>query len=349
MTELSRLGGATVLTVGDVMLDEYIWGEVTRISPEAPVPVVEIRRRTYAAGGAANVAVGIRALGGRTFLAGVTGDDPPATVLRQGLEAAGVGTDPLVVDRSRPTTSKTRVIAHAQHVVRADYERCHPLPAAVEQALLHRVSDLIVQSDAVVLSDYKKGVVSETVAGHVIEVAVANGKPVVVDPTGRDYTVYRGATVITPNAEEAGHAAHVHIEGEEDLLEAATRLSAACDGAALLVTRGAAGMTLFCGNDPLNVPTQARDVYDVTGAGDTVVAMLAVALGRHRTLEEAVVLANAAAGIVVGKVGTSTVTLEELERGIAGRGRGRAARPRDDWLRHENGLREASYMRGRAW
>ena len=174
------------------------------------------------------------------------------------------------------------------------------------------------QADAVVLSDYKKGVVSEVVAARVIEVAVAHGKPVVVDPKGRDYAKYRGATVITPNADEAGQAANVPIEGESDLLEAASRLSAACDGAALLVTRGAAGMTLFTRDSRLDVPTRARDVYDVTGAGDTVVAMLAVALGRDMPLEQAVVLANAAAGIVVGKVGTSTVTLEELERGMVG-------------------------------
>lgn len=318
MSDLTALRGVTVLTVGDVMLDEYIWGVVRRISPEAPVPVVEISRRTYAAGGAANVAAGVIALGGRTFLSGVIGADSSAAALREALGAAGVGAEDLVVDRSRPTTSKTRVIAHAQHVVRTDYEESDPLPGVVEEALLERVCGLVAQADAVVLSDYKKGVVSEVLAARMIEVAVAHGKPVVVDPKGRDYAKYRGATVITPNADEAGQAANVPVEGESDLLEAASRLSTTCDGAALLVTRGAAGMTLFTRDSRLDVPTRARDVYDVTGAGDTVVAMLAVALGRDMPLEQAVVLANAAAGIVVGKVGTSTVTLEELERGMVG-------------------------------
>jgi rfaE bifunctional protein kinase chain/domain len=318
VNEISTLRGVTVLAVGDVMLDEYVWGVVQRISPEAPVPIVEIRHRTYAAGGAANVAAGVIALGGRTFLQGVVGDDPAASALRDALEVAGVDTGDLVLDRSRPTTTKTRVIAHSQQVVRTDHEVSDPLPTVVEELLLDRVYDRIGQADAVVLSDYRKGVVSETVARRVIDAAVASGKPVVVDPKGLDYTKYRGATVITPNANDAGQAANVHIEGDQDLLEAANRLSAACDGAALLVTRGAAGMTLFSGAGRLDVPTRARDVYDVTGAGDTVVAMLAVALGRDRTLEQAVALANATAGIVVGKVGTSTVTLEELGRSMAG-------------------------------
>ena len=318
MNELAALRGVTVLALGDVMLDEYVWGEVNRISPEAPVPVVEVRRRTYAAGGAANVAAGVVALEGRTFLAGVIGADAAAEALREALRAAGVDPGDLVVDPSRPTTSKTRVIAHAQQVVRTDHEESGPLPADVQQELLRTVHARVAQVDAVVLSDYRKGVVSEAVARRVIDAAVGGGKPVVVDPKGVDYARYRGATVITPNAHDAGQAANVHIETEQDLVEAASRLSAACDGAALLVTRGAAGMTLFSGAGRLDVPARARDVYDVTGAGDTVVATLAVALGRGRRLEEAVALANIAAGIVVGKVGTSTVTLEELERAITG-------------------------------
>jgi D-glycero-beta-D-manno-heptose-7-phosphate kinase len=317
VNEISTLRGATVLAVGDVMLDEYVWGVVNRISPEAPVPVVEVRRRTYAAGGAANVAAGIVALEGQAFLGGVIGDDAPGVALRKALGAAGVDPRDLVVDASRPTTSKTRVIAHAQQVVRTDHEESHPLPPDVEHELLERVRGRVAEVDAVVLSDYRKGVVSETLARGVIGAATASGKPVVVDPKCLDYARYRGSTVITPNAHDAGQAANVHIEGEQDLLEAARRLSEACDGAALLITRGAAGMTLFSGSGRLDVPTRARDVYDVTGAGDTVVAVLAVALGRRTTLEQAVGLANAAAGIVVGKVGTSSVTLEELERSIA--------------------------------
>jgi D-glycero-beta-D-manno-heptose-7-phosphate kinase len=316
MTDVAALRGATVLTVGDLMLDEYVWGEVKRISPEAPVPVVEVRRRTYAPGGAANVAAGVVALGGRALLTGVVGGDPAATAVRDTLSAAGVGSDGLIVDPSRPTTTKTRVIAHAQQVVRTDSEERTPLPAEVESRLLDVVRAQLAEADAVVVSDYRKGVVSEPVARSVIEGAAAAAKPVVVDPKGLHYAAYRGATVITPNEHDAGQAANVHVEGEDDLLRAAHRLSELCDGAALLITRGAEGMTLFAGDGRLQVPARARAVYDVTGAGDTVVAVLAVALGGGVGLEEAVELANRAAGIVVGKVGTSTVTLDELAEEI---------------------------------
>ena len=312
MYDLARLSGATVLTVGDLMLDEYVWGDVERISPEAPVPVVEIKRRTFAPGGAANVAAGVIALGGRAYLHGVVGEDAAAAALRAALAAIGVDAGNLIVDPMRPTTSKTRVIARAQQVVRTDQEARRPLPADLETRLLESVLRDLPAADAVVLSDYGKGVVSERVSRGVIDAAVAAGKPVVVDPKGRDYERYRGATVITPNAHDAGQAANLHIEGDHDLIEAARRLSDACDGAAMLVTRGAIGMSLFTASGRVDVPTRARDVYDVTGAGDTVVATLAVALGRDVLLEHAVHLANAAAGLVVGKMGTSTVTLEEL-------------------------------------
>ena len=309
--------GATVLTLGDVMLDEYVWGEVQRISPEAPVPVVEVQRRTHVPGGAANAAAGVVALGGRALLGGVVGADPPAEHLRAALEAAGLEAEGLVVDAGRPTTTKTRVIAHSQQVVRADAEDRSPLGPEVESGLVEWAAARVDEADAIVLSDYAKGVVSEGVARRVIELAREHGKPVVVDPKGIDYAKYRGATVITPNAHDAGRAANVHVHGYEDLLEVARRLSAACDGAALLVTRGAAGMTLFTNAHPVDIPAEAHAVYDVTGAGDTVVAVLAVALARSLPLEDAVRLANAAAGIVVGKVGTATVTLEELERHLA--------------------------------
>lgn len=319
MRILSELAGASVLAVGDVMLDEYVWGDVRRISPEAPVPIVEIRSRTHAAGGAANVATGVIALGGRADIIGVTGDDAAAAALRETLAEAGVAIADLVVDASRPTTSKTRVIAHAQQIVRTDREDTSPLTGAVEAALIERARARIGEADAVVMSDYRKGVVTEALARAVIDAAAANGIPVVVDPKGLDYSLYRGATVITPNVSDAALTANIHIETEADLLAVAQRLAGPCDGAALLITRGPQGMSLFTGEDRLDVPTRARAVYDVTGAGDTVVAVLAVALGRGVPLAEAVALANAAAGIVVGKVGTATVTLNELRESIDGR------------------------------
>jgi D-beta-D-heptose 7-phosphate kinase/D-beta-D-heptose 1-phosphate adenosyltransferase len=314
VTDLDVLAGAAVLTVGDVMLDEYVWGDVQRVSPEAPVPVVDSRRTTHVAGGAANVAAGVAALGGRGMLFGVVGDDRSAEALRAALADAGVEAGGLVTDDARPTTTKTRVIAHAQQMLRIDAEDRSALAGPTEAALVAAVTEQVCGADAVVISDYGKGVVSEAVARAVIDAARRGGKPVVVDSKALHYDLYRGATVITPNQHDAARAANVHLERDEDLHEAVRRLRGLCDDAALLVTRGAAGMTLFDGEDILHVPAETRDVYDVTGAGDTVVAVLALALGRGVALPEAVRLANAAAGVVVGKIGTATVTLDELER-----------------------------------
>jgi D-glycero-beta-D-manno-heptose-7-phosphate kinase len=314
---LRSMTGMTVLTLGDVMLDEYVWGEVQRISPEAPVPVVQVQRRTHVPGGAANAAAGVAALGGRALLGGVVGADAHAERLREAVREKGLETDGLVVDPSRPTTTKTRVIAHSQQVVRTDAEDRSPLPRDVEATLLEWAAEHVPQVASVVLSDYAKGVVSPSLARRVIELGRTHGKPVVVDPKGTDYAKYSGATVMTPNAHDAGRAANVHVEAYEDLLEVARRLADVCDDTALLVTRGAAGMTLLTSDGPVDIAAEAHEVYDVTGAGDTVVAVLAVALGAGMPLEEAVRLANAAAGLVVGKVGTATVTLEELEARLA--------------------------------
>jgi rfaE bifunctional protein kinase chain/domain len=314
---LERLRDVTVLTVGDIMLDEYIWGDVRRISPEAPVPVVEVRRRTRAPGGVANVAAGIVAFGGRAVIQGVIGEDAAAEGLRGSLHDLGVSTDGVVVDCSRPTTCKTRVIAHAQQIVRTDDEQRGVFDLRIEDLLLSRITKHLPSADAVVLSDYDKGVLSPRVAHEVIAAAARAGKPVVVDPKGRDYAKYRGATVLTPNTLDAGTAAGVTIEERADLLTAVERLGEVLEGSALLITQGADGMTLFAGGEPFHVPTRAREVYDVTGAGDTVVAMLAISLGCGIDLEQAVELANAAAGLAVAKVGTSTVKLEELQASLA--------------------------------
>jgi rfaE bifunctional protein kinase chain/domain len=318
MRSLNRLGEVTVLTVGDIMLDEYVWGDVRRISPEAPVPVVEVRRRTRAPGGVANVAAGIVAFGGRAVIQGIIGEDAAAEGLRSSLRALGVDPDGVVIDSSRPTTCKTRVIAHAQQIVRTDDEQRGAFGYQIEDVLLSRITAHLPAADAVVLSDYDKGVLSSRVSHEVIAAAVRAGKPVVVDPKGRDYAKYRGATVVTPNTLDAGLVAGVTIEGEEDLLTAVERLGEILEGSALLITQGADGMTLYDGREPFHVPTRAREVYDVTGAGDTVVAMLAMALGCGIDLRDAVEMANAAAGLAVAKVGTSTVTLEELRSSLGG-------------------------------
>ena len=313
----AELKGAHVLVVGDLMLDEYVWGEVHRISPEAPVPVVEVNRRTLLAGGAANAAAGVVALGGEAKVVGVVGADLGGGALRDAMREMRVDQEGVLVDPERPTTTKVRVIAHSQQVVRTDSETREALVTELEDRVCSEVERRLADTEALLISDYGKGVVSERVAREAIDAARERDVPIVVDSKGLHYSRFRGATVITPNVQDAERASRIHIEGEDHLREAARRLSEDCGGAALLITRGAAGMTLFSVDHPLHVPAQAREVYDVTGAGDTVVAVLAVALARGAELPDAVRLANAAAGIVVGKVGTSTVTLDELAQAIA--------------------------------
>jgi D-beta-D-heptose 7-phosphate kinase/D-beta-D-heptose 1-phosphate adenosyltransferase len=316
VSEIAQLSGARVLIVGDVMLDEYVWGDVRRISPEAPVPIVEVTRRSHVPGGAANVAAGVVAFGGRSMLCGVIGEDTAGDNLRESLDAALVDVSGLVVDPGRPTTCKTRVIAHAQQVVRTDHELRGPLSEQLAGSLLADVRERLGAVDAIVLSDYGKGIVSEPAAQAIIAAATSAGKPVIVDPKGLDFGKYRGATLVTPNELELSQAGHIHFDGDESVLQTARRIAAESD-VGLLVTRGAAGMLLVADGIEFSVPARARDVYDVTGAGDTVVSMLAVALGRRFDLRRAVELANEAAGIAVGKIGTSTVRLEELEHWLA--------------------------------
>jgi len=310
-SDVDALTGVRVLVVGDLMLDEYVWGEVRRISPEAPVPVVEITRRSHAPGGAANVAAGVIALGGVAEIVGVTGADAAGERLRESLEAGGIDASGVVIDTTRPTTNKTRFIAHAQQVMRADEEDRGALEEGLVARVLSKVQAQLGACDCVVLSDYGKGVITDAVAQSVISAARAASTPVVVDPKGLRFTKYAGATVITPNHLELAQAAHVQIGSQAELVSAAERLAGECQ-ASLLVTRGAAGMSLVGAGGRFDVPARARDVFDVTGAGDTVVAVLAAALGRGLALKQAVVLANAAASVAVGKVGTVAVTSAEL-------------------------------------
>lgn len=306
---LKRFGATNVAVVGDLMLDEYVWGDVHRISPEAPVPVVRVRERTHIPGGAANAAAGIVALGGTAQLIGVVGDDEPGRALLAALAERGIGRDGVVSANGRATTTKTRVIAHNQQVVRTDVEELEPPDHGLDEQLADAIAQAADGSSAVVVSDYGKGAVS----GRVAAAAVSSSPgPVIVDPKGGDYAKYRGATVITPNVHELELATRVQVVGDDTLAEAAGLLRAQLDGTAVLVTRGAAGMALFGEGMRVDIPAVAHSVYDVTGAGDTVVAVLATALGAGAELEEAARLANRAAGIVVGKVGTASVELAEL-------------------------------------
>ena len=312
MTEalLDQLPGARVLIVGDVMLDAYLWGEVARISPEAPIPVVELQRREHLPGGAANVAQNIVALEGTALLAGIVGEDDDGVRLREALGARGVDDAGVLSREDRRTTVKTRVIARTQHVVRVDQEDRGPLPAPCQAALLDAVRGLLGGCDVVVLSDYAKGVVSPEVAQAVIGAAREAGKAVVVDPKGHDFGKYHGATVITPNLNEA----QVVAGPSDDHAALAAGVAEQVGGAHVVLTLGPQGMLLkrADGGDDVRIPVEARAVSDVTGAGDTVVATLAVALARGIELEDAVRLANRAAAGAVAHVGAHAVTLDEL-------------------------------------
>lgn len=308
------ISSVRVLIVGDVMLDEYLWGDVRRVSPEAPVPILEHSHRTHAAGGAANVAANIAALGGIPSVAGVIGDDDEGRLVTKVLKDCSVGTSGLVVESGRPTTTKTRVMARNQQVLRIDREWASPLSDQAAEALESYIRDQMNQSGACVLSDYRKGVVSARIAQFAVRAAHAAGIPIMVDPKGSDFSKYAGCTIITPNLAEAEKTTGIEISDDIDLAATAARLTQTIgQTGAVLITRGAEGMSLWMsGNHVAHIPASDHSVFDVTGAGDTVVGMLAVALGSGISIPDAAYLANLAAGIVVGKLGAATVTVAEL-------------------------------------
>lgn len=318
---LERFPDQAVLIVGDVMLDRYWWGTVTRTSPEAPVPVVRKRRCTDAAGGAANVATNVAGLGGRALLVGLVGDDESGRDLRRALAAAGIGPDHLIVTGDRPTTVKTRIIAHDQHVVRVDEEDTSPATQAESRAILETVLDLLQSVQVLVLSDYAKGVLSPQVLREVIPAGRARSIPTLVDPKRHDYSCYDGATLLVPNRLEATIAAGLQPD-DRDVVDPAGRILLEGLGVgAVLITQGEAGMTLFeRGRSPLRLPARARGVYDVTGAGDSVMAALSLALAAGANLAAAGELANLAGGLAVEQVGTTVVTAEQMRLAIKGAG-----------------------------
>ena len=312
----ASIGGRRVVVWGDVMLDEFVWGDVTRISPEAPVPVVDIRRESVRLGGAANVLANLIALGARATVIGVVGRDRAGERLQAALDEAGApGTTAggLVVDESRPTTTKTRIIAHNQLVVRADREGRAPVDAATEARLIDALAAALPEADAFVVSDYDKGAVTPRVLAEILPRAFERHIPVLVDPKIRNFDAYRPATLVTPNHHEALRLANSEDDTDAGMADAARTLRARLGCESVLITRGERGMMLLEGDAaPVYVATVAREVYDVTGAGDTVIATLAAALAAGASLTEAAALANHAAGIVVGKLGTATATIEEL-------------------------------------
>jgi D-beta-D-heptose 7-phosphate kinase/D-beta-D-heptose 1-phosphate adenosyltransferase len=304
--------------IGDVILDRYLWGAATRVSPEAPVLVVDVDREELRLGGAANVAQNVRALGAVPTLVGVAGSDAAGQSLTRELGAREVDAEAgLVRDPGRRTTLKTRIIAHHQQVLRADEETREALAPDVVAELWRRVERALPDAEAVLISDYGKGVISPALLDRLLPELHSRRIPSAVDPKEEHFQRYRGVTVITPNLAEASQAWGSRIRSHEDLVEAGFGLRRKLDAEAVLITRGEEGMSLFSSDGHTHFPTRARRVYDVTGAGDTVVATIAVGLAARAPLPEACVLANHAAGLVVAELGTAAASaamlIESLE------------------------------------
>ena len=317
---LERLPRQTLLVVGDVMLDQFIWGKVSRVSPEAPVPVVEVTSQEYFPGGAANVARNLRALGVPVKILGVLGDDLPGLDLRKNLNDRGVDTQGLIVDASRPTTVKTRIVAHRQQVVRFDQERTNPIAPVIAGKMLEYFRAQLPHIGAVIFEDYGKGLMSQDLFNRMNRAARQKKKITSADPNSRHPLRFSELTTITPNRAEAFAAAgRAYTEPSDDVMrdkplrEVGEILLRKWKPRHLLITLGEHGMVLFQkGKKPHHIPTVAQEVFDVSGAGDTVIATLTAALVSGASAVEAAVISNHAAGVVVGKVGTATCSVEEL-------------------------------------
>ena len=317
MNIIDNFANVRLLVVGDIMLDRYWWGSVRRISPEAPVPVVELQKSTFAPGGAANVAANVAGLGAKVHLVGCIGKDNDADTLVELLKKANVSADSLVRITTRPTSVKTRVIAHSQQVVRVDQEITSEFTPEEHDLLWEKISEALPEVDAVIISDYAKGLLSETLLDRLISAAREMKKIVLVDPKGKSYARYSGATLLTPNRREAAEACNFD-ENMPDLVNIAGKHLIYKFGLDMaLITQGEEGMTLFQRDrEPLHLGTAAKQIYDVTGAGDTVIACLGVALGAGMDFVESAKIANLAAGLVVEQVGTTAITRAMLESAL---------------------------------
>jgi D-beta-D-heptose 7-phosphate kinase/D-beta-D-heptose 1-phosphate adenosyltransferase len=315
---IDRFSEAKILVIGDIILDKYVWGDVSRISPEAPVPVVEVKRDTRMLGGAANVIHNIATLGARPTLCGVVGQDLTGKVIINELNNMGLTSDGIVLEQGRPTSIKTRVVARNQQVVRFDREtRTDIKPESIEN-LLAFIGENLHRLDAIVLADYGKGVISASLMKDLrklIQSAPGESVKIAVDPKTGNFEYYHGVDVITPNHHEAGIFCRFEIVDEETLVRAGKQMLKELNCRSVLITQGKDGMTLFeNGGEIIHIPTVAKNVFDVTGAGDTVISTFSLALASGLDLKSAAVLSNYAAGIVVGEVGTSTVSAEELKK-----------------------------------
>lgn len=305
----------TIMVIGDLMLDHYIWGKVDRISPEAPVPVVDVQEEKFRLGGAGNVASNLLSLGASVIMSGVRGSDKEGDVLLSILRELGVPSDHVLIDSGKGTTVKTRIIAHTQQIARLDREDRSFITEELRHQLINSIQDTIDSIDAIIVSDYAKGVVSRELIHEVVKMKKNNGVLVFVDPKERNFSFYRNVDVITPNVKELSFGAGIKIESYDDILTAARKIKSTLQCDTVLVTRGEHGMSLFDRYDEVvDIPAVARAVYDVTGAGDTVIASFALSLVSGATPREAAIIANTAAGLVVAEVGAASVPWDRLYR-----------------------------------
>lgn len=309
---LQRLPAGHVLCIGDVMMDRFVYGGVERISPEAPIPVFLVSREKHMLGGAGNVVANVKAMGGHAVLLAVVGDDINGREVRAQLEMQGIGAA-LEIAADRFTTVKSRFVSAGQQMLRVDREKTQAIPAEVENKILQSAEQAMQTAGAVILSDYGKGMLTDRVIRGVIDIAQKLGKPVIVDPKGRDFSRYRGATIVTPNRKELETATGMSAGTDDEVRAAAMKVMVECEIAAVMATRSQDGMSVITSDaDPLHIPANVREVFDVSGAGDTVVATFALALAAGVRMDHAAQLANIAAGIVVGKTGTATARPDEM-------------------------------------
>ena|SRR3989338_8876417 len=315
---IGQFKGKKILVIGDIMLDKYIWGEVSRISPEAPVQVVNVLRESYAPGGAANVANNIAALNAKAFMVGIVGNDNAKDSLISELEKREIDVEGIFTEKNKPTIQKVRVIGRSQQLLRFDYEEKGYVNADTEKNILDFILGKIDGADAVIVSDYAKGVITKNLMEKIIKISMEKNKIVIVDPKPRHKDFYKNSTLITPNHTEAHQMTNLEEEEntDNDVEKMGKRLIKELNSN-VLITRGEKGMSLFEKNGEItHIPAYAKEVYDIVGAGDTSVAFLTLALASGASFKEGAIIANHAAGITVGKIGTSTVSIEELRESI---------------------------------
>ena len=312
--------GKNIMVIGDLMLDEHIWSNVSRISPEAPVVIADVNKITHVPGGCGNVAANITALSGKPYLIGIIGQDSSGDKLQRALKNAGISTDNIIVTGERPTILKSRVIAGSQQVVRVDREERSYLPDKLSDRVLSAAKKIISKVDTIIISDYGKGIVSNRSCQELINLAKKLKKPVLADPKGKDYSKYKGVTVLTPNLIEAEVASGLKIIDEISLIKAAKIIISQARCEYLIITRGKDGMSIFKKNERvIHIPGIPREVFDITGAGDTVIAALSLALSAGANIEEAAMLGNYAASVKITKIATQPVYREELEEALVDR------------------------------